>query len=64
MSAAAGVICLAKPGERVECGQPLLQLRGDEPDRFGRAREALAGAIEIADAPLVLGPRVLERIGL
>jgi thymidine phosphorylase len=62
VSAAAGVICLAKPGERVERGQPVLELRGDEPDRFGRAREALAGAIEIGVEPPEPADPVLERI--
>jgi thymidine phosphorylase len=64
VSAAAGIICLAKPGEQVELGQPVLELRADAADRFGRAREALADAIEIADGPPDLGPRVLARIGL
>jgi thymidine phosphorylase len=67
VSAAAGIICLAKPGEQVERGQPVLELRADAADaadRFGRAREALADAIEIADGPPELGPRVLARIGL
>ena len=63
VSAAAGVICLAKPGERVARGQPVLELRGDEPDRFGRARAALAGAIEIGAEPPELADPVLERIG-
>jgi thymidine phosphorylase len=52
VSAAAGIICLAKPGERVEAGQPLLELRADDPARFGPALAALAGAAEIgAQAP-------------
>jgi thymidine phosphorylase len=62
VSAAAGVICLVKPGERVERGQPVLELRGDEPDRFGRARDALAGAIEIGAGPPEPVDPVLERI--
>jgi thymidine phosphorylase len=63
VSAAAGVICLAKPGDRVEAGQPVLELRADDPSRFGRARAALAGAIEIgAEPPAPVDP-VLERIG-
>jgi len=48
VSAAAGVICLAKPGDRVRAGQPLLELRADEPERFGPALAALDGAIEIS----------------
>jgi thymidine phosphorylase len=64
VSAAAGIICLAKPGEQVERGQPVLELRADAEDRFGRAREALADAIEITDGRPAPGPRVLARIGL
>jgi thymidine phosphorylase len=63
VSASAGVICLAKPGDAVEAGQPLLELRTDDPGRFDRAREALAGAVGIGpDAPEPAG-LVLERIG-
>ena len=63
VSAGAGVICLAKPGERVERGQPLLELRADDEARFGRAIDALAGGIEIGPEQPVIGPPVLERIG-
>jgi len=62
VSAAAGVICLAKPGDRVERGQPLLELRGDAESRFAGARDALAGAIEIGPRPPGIGPLILERI--
>jgi thymidine phosphorylase len=62
VSAGAGVICLAKPGEPVTAGQPLLELRTDDPARFARALEALEGAIEIGAEPPVIGPPVLERI--
>ena len=62
VSAAAGVICLAKPGDRVEAGQPVLELRADEEPRFGRAVSALDGAIEVGDQPPPVGPLVLERI--
>jgi len=52
VSAAAGVICLAKPGDRVQAGQPLLELRADDHERFGPAWAALEGAIAIGeDAP-------------
>jgi thymidine phosphorylase len=63
VSAAAGVICLAKPGERVERGQPVLELRADEEARFGRAIEALNGAIKIGPEQPAAGSPVLERIG-
>jgi thymidine phosphorylase len=62
VSAAAGVICLAKPGDRVERGQPLLELRGDAESRFAGARDALAAAIEIGPRPPDIGPLILERI--
>jgi len=62
VSAGAGVICLAKPGERVQQGQPLLELRSDDPARFGRALDTLRGAIEIGPEPPVISPPVLERI--
>ena len=48
VSAAAGVICLAKPGDQVSKGQPLLELRADDADRFGPALAALDGAVESA----------------
>ncbi len=64
VSAAAGVICLAKPGDRVDVGQPVLELRGDDPARFSRAREALAGAVEIGPQRPEPTDPVLGRIGL
>jgi thymidine phosphorylase len=63
VSASAGIICLAKPGDAVASGQPVLELRADDPARFDRAREALEGAIGTGpDAPEP-GGLVLERIG-
>jgi thymidine phosphorylase len=63
VSASAGIICLAKPGDAVAAGQPVLELRADDPGRFDRAREALADAIGIGpDAPEPAG-LVLDRIG-
>ena len=62
VSAGAGVICLAKPGDRVERGQPLLELRTDEAARFGRAIEALGGGVEIGEEPPAARPAVIERI--
>jgi thymidine phosphorylase len=51
VSPTAGVVCLVKPGEAVEKGQPMLELHTDEPDRLARARDALADAIEIGPEP-------------
>ena len=49
VSASAGIICLAKPGDRVQAGQPLLELRADEQERFGPALAALEGAAAVSD---------------
>ena len=51
VSATAGVICLAKPGDRLEAGQPVLELRADDNGRFDRARAVLEGAVEIGPEP-------------
>jgi thymidine phosphorylase len=63
VSPAAGVLCLAKPGEQVEVGQPVLELRADDESRLGRGIEALAQAIEIGEMPPPEDAQVLERIG-
>jgi len=63
VSPAAGVFCLAKPGEQVELGQPILELRADDESRLGRAIEAIAEAIEIGEMPPPEDSQVLERIG-
>jgi thymidine phosphorylase len=64
VSAAAGIICLAKPGERVQAGQPLLELRADEPERFGPALAALDGAAAVsADEPPAAASAVIEKVG-
>ncbi|MGI9006655.1 MAG: thymidine phosphorylase [Streptosporangiaceae bacterium] len=62
VSAGAGIICLAKPGDQVSAGQPLLELRADDPARFERARQALDGGIEIGPQPPEPGPVVIERV--
>jgi thymidine phosphorylase len=65
VSAAAGIICLAKPGDRVQAGQPVLELRADDQERFGPARAALDGAITVSEqAPPPHISLVLEHIGL
>ena len=60
VSAAAGVLCLVKPGERVERGQPLLELRTDDESRFGRALGALTDAVTIGAEPPDLPPPVID----
>jgi thymidine phosphorylase len=57
VSAGAGVVCHAKPGDEVVAGRPLLTLHTDEPARFAGAVTALADAVTIAPA----GSRPPER---
>jgi thymidine phosphorylase len=57
---AAGVLCLAKPGDTVERGQPLLELRTDVPDAVPAALAALAGGYQIGDAAPPCRPLVIE----
>jgi len=59
---AAGVICLAKPGDQVTAGQPVLELRGDDETRFAAAIEALSGAVEVGPEPPATGSLVIDRI--
>ncbi len=64
VSASAGVVCLAKPGDSVEAGQPVLELHAEDSDLFDAARDALEGAIEVVgEAPTPL-PLVVDRIGV
>ena len=64
VSPSAGIICLAKPGDRVQAGQPLLELRADEQERFGPALAALEGAAAVSDQgpPPPVSP-VIEQVG-
>ena len=62
VSPGAGVLCLVKPGERVEPGQPVLELRADTESVLAGARAALADAIEIGAEPSPPAPLVIERI--
>jgi thymidine phosphorylase len=48
VQAGAGVRMHAKPGALVRAGEPLMTLLTDTPERFERAREALADAVVIA----------------
>jgi len=64
VSAAAGVLCLAKPGDRVEAGQPVAELRTDDESRLAGATAALSGAIGVGDVPPPARPAVIDRLGL
>jgi thymidine phosphorylase len=62
VSATAGVICHAKVGDPVRPGDPVLELRADDPTRFAAAREALADAWTLGPDPAEPGPLILDRI--
>ena len=62
VSAGAGVVLLAKPGDEVRAGAPLLELHADDETRFPRAMEALTDAVEIG-GDYQPSPLVLDRIG-
>ena len=62
VSASAGIVWHARPGDRVEEGQPLLELHVDDPSRVARTQEALVGAIEIGAEPVAPRALVIERI--
>jgi thymidine phosphorylase len=61
---AAGVVCLAKPGDAVEVGQSILELHTDDPRRFDAAHAVLAGAIDIGPQPRAARPLIIERVGI
>jgi len=59
----AGIVLHAKRGEHIEKGQPLMTLYTDEPERFERAIEALAGGIKIEEqVSSSFTPLILDRI--
>jgi len=62
VQAAAGILCLAKPGDAVSAGDPLLELHTDTPDAVPFALAALEGGYSISDSAPAGSPIVLETI--
>ncbi|WP_439376647.1 thymidine phosphorylase [Amycolatopsis lexingtonensis] len=62
VQAAAGVLCLAKPGASVTEGEPLLELHTDTPDAVPSALAALEGGFTIASSAPAPTPIVRETI--
>jgi thymidine phosphorylase len=62
VSPSAGVVCMKKPGDHVEEGEPILELHTEVPDRFDDAVAALDGAIVIGAEQPEPQTMVLERI--
>jgi thymidine phosphorylase len=65
VSHTAGVRCLAKPGDYVRQGQPILELRADDPARFEEAFEAIGApdVIAIGSEPPPSVPLVIDEVG-
>ena len=63
VSYTAGIRCLAKPGDYVRQGEPVLELQADDPARFGPAAGALDGALTVASAPPPAAPLILDQVG-
>jgi thymidine phosphorylase len=62
VSPAAGAVCLRKPGDAVEAGEPVLVLHADDTARLDGALAALDGAIEVGPEPPAARPLVVDRI--
>ncbi|GGU65668.1 thymidine phosphorylase [Lentzea flava] len=62
VQAGAGVLCLAKPGDAVEAGQPLLELYTDTPDAIDGALQALEGAYSVSESAPERSPLVIDTI--
>ncbi|MEU4801981.1 thymidine phosphorylase [Actinosynnema sp. NPDC023587] len=60
VQAGAGVLCLAKPGDRVVAGQPLLELHTDTPDAVAGALAALEGGYALGDTAPIRPPLVID----
>jgi thymidine phosphorylase len=63
VSPSAGAVCLRKPGDLVESGEPVLVLHVDDEARLPAALAALDGAVSIGPEPPEPRPLIVERIG-
>jgi thymidine phosphorylase len=64
VSHTAGVRCLAKPGDYVAAGQPVLELHADDPGRFAAALEALEGAVTLRREPPARAALIVDQVGV
>ena len=60
----AGIVLLKNKGDYVHAGEPVARLYAQNGDQCGRARERLLGAMEVKKEEPVMGPLVIERIGI
>ncbi len=59
---AVGLRVFKKVGDRVEQGEPVLELRANNPDRLALAKEHLKEALRISPEPVDPPPLILERL--
>jgi thymidine phosphorylase len=57
-----GITILARPGDKVEVGQPVLRLSYRHPARLDEALAVLEGAVEVGEDPAIIGPMIIARI--
>jgi thymidine phosphorylase len=62
VSASAGVVLHRKPGDEVRAGDPLYELRTDEPDPIPAALSLAAEAVVLAETAPVRPPLVIDRV--
>jgi thymidine phosphorylase len=62
VSASAGVVLRRRPGDPVRAGDPLYELRAEDPRRIADGLAAAAAAVQVGDAPPDVVPLVLERV--
>ena len=62
VSPVAGTVLLKRAGDKVEKGEPVVELHTDDPQRFDKATEALSGAFEIGSEAPAERSLVLETI--
>ncbi|MDG4833371.1 thymidine phosphorylase [Solwaraspora sp. WMMD1047] len=63
VSAAAGVLLHRRPGDRVQAGDVLYELRADDAARIPAARAAAESSVRIADDRPTVAPLVIDRVG-
>ncbi|MCA2213876.1 thymidine phosphorylase [Jidongwangia harbinensis] len=62
VSFGAGVVLKVRPGDPVRAGDPLLELRTDEPGRIAAARAVAAPAVVVAETAQAPAPLLIDRI--
>jgi thymidine phosphorylase len=60
---AAGIRLLAKPGDYVQVGQPLVELHAERQSRWADAIEALGEAVTVGSEPPTVAAAVIGRVG-